>query len=206
MDTDSIRTHSQYLDTFKDFLSGDAQVLIGTQMIAQGLHFPRVGFVGVISPDNILNLPDFRASERTYELLTHVAGRAGRANCQGEVVIQTYNSQHYAIQSVRLPYKKFYEKELAYRKAMNYPPFTRLIRILIEYKNETSVKEKAKKVREFLERNNIDFIGPVKCVVPKISGRYRYHFLIRTNDMKIVCEKLRKLKNVKIDIDPQELI
>src|SRR5205085_11171149 len=125
LDRDTVRTKRQYQETLGAFAGGALDILVGTQMLAKGHDFQRVTLVGVISADSSLRLPDFRAAERTFQLLTQVAGRAGRGTRPGRVILQTYSPDHYAIQKAAAQdYEEFYEKELRFRRVMHYPPFT----------------------------------------------------------------------------------
>src|SRR5262249_43832676 len=132
LDRDTARTKRQYQDTLGAFAAGAFDILVGTQMLAKGHDFQRVTLVGVISADSSLNVPDFRAAERTFQLLTQVAGRAGRGLLPGRVLVQTFYPEHYAIQdAVRQDYSAFYQRETQFRRVMAYPPFTSLANVIV---------------------------------------------------------------------------
>ena len=136
MDVDTTSRKGAHEKLLNEFEEGKGDILLGTQMIAKGLDYPNITLVGVLNADTMLNLPDFRASERTYQLLTQVAGRAGRHDKPGRVIIQTYNPEHYAIQDVQKnDYLTFYQKEMEYRKIGKYPPYYFLINFTISHKN-----------------------------------------------------------------------
>ena len=136
LDRDTARTKRQYQETLGAFAGGALDILVGTQMLAKGHDFQRVTLVGVVSADSSLSLPDFRAAERTFQLLTQVAGRAGRGELPGRVLIQTYYPEHYAIQdAVSQDYASFFEREMHFRRMMQYPPFTSLANVIVRDTN-----------------------------------------------------------------------
>lgn len=182
MDTTSRKgAHNRILHQFEH---GDADILLGTQMVAKGLDFPRVTLVGVISADTQMLLPDFRSSERTFQLLTQVAGRAGRSNLAGEVVIQTLQPDHYSLKHVVThDFPSFYHEELEYRRELDYPPFSRIV--LLEFKGdrENEVQHHARKFVEFLlpedSKQYFLVLGPADAAIPKIKNQYRKHVIIK---------------------------
>lgn len=183
MDLDTTSTRGAHDKLLKKFSDGEADILLGTQMVAKGLDFSRVTLVGVISADTQMLLPDFRSAERTFQLLTQVAGRAGRSNLAGEVIIQTYQPKHQSLQYVlRHEFKSFYEDEITFRKELNYPPFSRLI--LIEFKGikENDVIRNSSKFAELLKKYNKHFItlGPAAAALSKLKGQYRWHIIIKS--------------------------
>jgi len=224
MDLDTTSTRGSHDRILKQFSEGESDILLGTQMVAKGLDFSRVTLVGVISADTQMLLPDFRSSERTFQLLTQVAGRAGRSNLEGEVIIQTYQPKHPALQYVVThDYKGFYEKEISFRSELNYPPFSRLI--LIEFKGSdgNEVIKHAQQFRELLKKSDSHFIimGPAPAALSRLKGQYRWHIIIKSIKSKdpngrIIHKTLRrtielyrsssigKSKSVKmiIDVDP----
>lgn len=184
MDLDTTSRKGSHDRILQEFGQGKADILLGTQMVAKGLDFPRVTLVGVISADTQMLLPDFRASERTFQLLTQVAGRAGRSELAGEVIIQTLQPDHYCLKHVVLhDFPNFYKEELEYRRELDYPPFSRIV--LVEFKGarETEVHHHAKKFTEFLmdEKFNKHLIvlGPADAAIPKIRNQYRKHIVIK---------------------------
>ncbi len=190
MDT-TIKRHSYEL-ILKDFADGKTDILIGTQMIAKGHDFPRVTLVGVIAADLSLNMDDFRAGEITFQLLTQVSGRAGRAELNGKVFIQTYNPESYVITlSKTQDYEKFYAQEIAMRQIMKYPPFSNIFIFLISGENEKSVIDCSYKLMSVLnyynKKNNFELLGPTQARISKIKKSYRWKIIIK-------CEDEQKLK------------
>ena len=171
------------------FARGDADILVGTQMVAKGLDIPRVTVVGVISADTALNLPDFRASERTFQLLTQVAGRAGRHALPGRVVVQTYTPEHFAIlAAAEHDYTTFYEQEVVFRHEAGYPPFTRLLRLVYTHEQEETCRVEAEALAARLRGalalvRGGEVIGPAPCFIGKIEGRYLWQVLVRADDV-----------------------
>src|SRR5208282_4522847 len=153
MDADSMTRKESYRDTLNAFRTGKIDILVGTQMIAKGLHFPNVTLVGIVYADLGLHLPDFRAGERTFQLLTQVAGRAGRGEVEGEVFIQAFTPFHPAIQYARRhDFAGFYEQEMEFRRQLNYPPASRIALLLLKGRNEEKVKLSAAYVRQEIEK------------------------------------------------------
>ncbi len=223
MDSDTVTKKDSYEKMFEKMNNGKIDILIGTQMIAKGLNFENVTLVGVISAESILNIPDFRAAERTFQLLTQVSGRSGRGEKKGEVIIQTYNPENYAIVSSKnQDFETFAQTEMKLRKMLNYPPFDRLSRILFEHIDEKKLliikKEIDVKTKTFKVENkdiNVIFMGPIEAPIPKINLRFRYHLLIKTktyNEMAKVLDwfsenvKIGKGIKVSIDVDPLSLL
>jgi primosomal protein N' (replication factor Y) len=198
MDADSTTrkdAHQQILDVFK---SGDIDILVGTQMIAKGLDFPNVTLVGVISADTALNLPDFRAGERAFNLLTQVAGRSGRSEAGGNVIIQTYMPEHYSIQAAQgHDYLRFYHEEIGYREALLYPPLSHAATILVRGEVEEEVIQTANHLLDQLEtfKGNrfptVEIRGPVPAPLAKIRNKFRWHFLLRSEDVEELRELIR---------------
>jgi primosomal protein N' (replication factor Y) len=226
VDSDSITKKSTLSKLLLSFGLGEIDVLVGTQMVSKGLDFSRVTLVGVISAETTLWLPDFRADERTFQLLTQVSGRSGRSKNPGEVVIQTQNENHFALQMIlRNDYKGFYEKELIDREKMGYPPFTRIA--LIETKDKSDDKAKGaindfyKELSKYSKWLNIS--KPTTAVIARLKGFYRYHILIKSskeNDpggavmRKAILEsfveynKKSRYRDVRLinDVDPQSVM
>jgi primosomal protein N' (replication factor Y) len=196
-------------------------ILIGTQMITKGHDFPFITLVGVISADTALNMPDFRAAERTFQLITQVAGRGGRGETPGKVIIQTFNPDHYALRHAQNhDYKSFYAEEIDFRKDLQYPPFGRIINLrLSSIKKEVLIEEAhllgklAKKLRARHE-NIAEIIGPAESPLAKIRGRFRYQMLIKGQDINVLHQIAREIisknknSNVKItaDVDPENFM
>lgn len=216
MDTDSTHkrgTHERVLSKFKDH---KIDILVGTQMIAKGLDFPKVTLVGVISADTALNLPDFRAGERTFNLLTQVAGRAGRGDAGGRVIIQTYTPGHYSIQAAKNhDYNDFYGKEIVFRKELNLPPFCHMAVLTFRGRKEEKVLKTAESIREKLEKKNklksLEIIGPAPAAISKIKGMYRWNLFLKSSKVENITSLLGKvLRNrrreggviITVDVEP----
>ena len=213
LDADTTKRKGAHANILKQFSSGKAQVLIGTQMVAKGLDFPWVTLVGVLSADLSLNFPDIRASERTFQLLTQVAGRSGRGSLPGQVIIQSYDPNHFAIQCAQNhDYLGFYRQEISFRRALGYPPFRQLTRILCsgpQVETEQVVHQiHAHLIAQGL--NHVDLLGPVEALIGKIQGRYRWQLLIKSDGQ--IQDILSKLPipfgevQVTIDINPLVMI
>lgn len=184
MDRDTTSAKGSHNKILKQFESGDADILLGTQMVAKGLDFPRVTLVGVISADTQMLLPDFRASEGTFQLLTQVAGRAGRSTLAGEVVIQTLQPDHYSLKHVLTHnFTGFYQEELEYRRELDYPPFSRIVLLEFSGERENEVQHHAKKFTEFLSMHNQQkkfiILGPADAAISKIKNVYRKHVVVK---------------------------
>ncbi len=209
-DTATGYDHEHYLQTFIDHR---ADVLIGTQMIAKGLHLPLVTLVGVASADTALNLPDFRAAERTFQLLTQVAGRAGRSHRGGRVIVQTYNPEHYAVQAAsRHDYAAFYERELAYRRQLDYPPYCRLVALRFSHQDARRCQAEAVRLGRWLEAEirrlglPAELIGPAPCFFRRIQGRYRWQIVVRAPDPTLLLRDLALPRGWGVDVDPITLL
>ncbi|MFH0732423.1 MAG: primosomal protein N' [Candidatus Omnitrophota bacterium] len=195
MDTDSTLKRQSHGQILRSFASGKSKILVGTQMVAKGHDFPQVTLVGVISADTALNLPDFRAGERTFQLLTQVAGRAGRGSSPGRVIIQTYAPHHYAIiSSIAHDYKGFYKKEVELRKELLLPPFSDIINISLRSYKEEKAKAKAQELVDELSRVKLadcyEIAGPIPDMLYRLRRLYRWNVIIKVKDSKKVTEKL----------------
>ncbi len=182
MDLDTTSRKGAHDRLLGKFERGEADILLGTQMVAKGLDFPRVTLVGVISADTQMLLPDFRSSERTFQLLTQVSGRAGRSTLLGEVIIQTYQPQHYTLQHVvDHDFDSFYREELEARRELDYPPFSRLVLVETKGEDEEKVRELAEQFATHLKTDNGTFsvLGPAPAVIARINKQYRWHIIIK---------------------------
>ncbi|TSI11460.1 primosomal protein N' [Lysinibacillus sp. BW-2-10] len=183
MDVDTTKTKGSHEQILASFGNGEADILLGTQMIAKGLDYPNITLVGVLSADTSLHLPDFRAAEKTFQLLTQVSGRAGRHEKPGEVVIQTYTPEHYAIElSKAQHYEPFYEREMLMRHQAGYPPYYYLALIQISHTDVMQAAEYAHKAVEWLRAKlsfNVSIIGPTASGISRLQNRYRYQCLIK---------------------------
>ena len=226
VDSETVKTKKDYEDIYNDFKNHKYDIMLGTQIIAKGFHFPDVTLVGIINSDIILNFPDFRAGEKTFQLLTQSSGRAGRGSKDGKVVIQTFNEENEVIQNtVTGNYEGYYRKEMELRKILNYPPFGRLIIIVVSSEEEEELEKKAKKFYNILMAGlNIgtnpggnEFVSePFKAPIYKINGRYRYQIFIKFNRENITKVKnvIRKTMNeykekkirISVDVDPVSML
>lgn len=226
VDSETVKTKKDYEDIYNDFKNHKYDIMLGTQIIAKGFHFPDVTLVGIINSDIILNFPDFRAGEKTFQLLTQSSGRAGRGSKDGKVIIQTFNEENEVIQNtVTGNYEGYYRKEMELRKILNYPPFGRLIIIVVSSEEEEELEKKAKKFYNILMAGlNIgtnpgenEFVSePFKAPIYKINGRYRYQIFIKFNRENITKVKnvIRKAMNeykekkirISVDVDPVSML
>jgi len=209
-DTASGPDHERYLQTFMDHR---ADVLVGTQMIAKGLDLPLVTLVGVISADTALHLPDFRAAERTFQLLTQVAGRAGRSHRGGRVIIQTYHPDHYAIQAAAShDFAAFYQQELHHRRRLGYPPFSRMIALRLNDPDPRRCQAAAHRLALWLAAEirrldqQADLIGPAPCFYNRVRGRYRWQIVIRASDPASLLRDVALPRDWRVDVDPITLL
>ncbi|RQD77813.1 MAG: primosomal protein N' [Candidatus Syntrophonatronum acetioxidans] len=198
MDMDTTRGKNSHQEIFKAFKKGHADILIGTQMIAKGLDFPRVTLVGVILADTSLNFPDFRGGERTFQLLTQVAGRTGRSSLGGKVLVQTFASDHYSIESVlKHDYPGFYQEEISLRKDFQYPPFSSLLRVVFSGRDEDQLEKAALLFEKVMEVELPDFkgeiLGPGPCPLNRIKDKFRWHLVIKTGDLDEICSRGKKV-------------
>jgi primosomal protein N' (replication factor Y) len=220
MDSDALKRKEDYRRILGDFRTGKIDVLLGTQMIAKGLHFPNVTLVGIIFADLALHQPDFRAGERTFQLLTQVAGRAGRGDIEGEVFVQAFTPFHPAIQYARRhDFAGFYEQELEFREQLKYPPVSRVALLTLKGRNEDKVKFSAEHLKRALDKSLADFkdlimAGPAPAPLPRAETYYRYQLMLRFPRMSALSQRLAKLTqalslpedvNLTIDIDPVDM-
>jgi primosomal protein N' (replication factor Y) len=199
-------SHEQIMERF---LAHEADILIGTQMVAKGLDMPLVTLVGVINADIGLYLPDFRSSERTFQILAQVAGRAGRRETRGRVVIQSYTPDHYAIAAAaNHDYASFYNQEIAFRRRQGDPPFSRITRLVYTHRNAAHCQEEAERVARVLEEErdrlglpDTALFGPSPAVVQRVRGRYRWQIVVRSRDPLPLLSGLRLPQGWSVDID-----
>lgn len=220
MDSDTTKHIDSHQRILTSFEKGDADILLGTQMVAKGLDFPDVTLVGVILADTALNLPDFRASERTFNLLTQVAGRAGRGEKEGMVIIQTYNPGHYSIVAASShDYESFYNEEIPLRERLGYPPFSHLVILRVMGRVEGRVMGVAERLGDELRGRaheyGVNILGPAPCPLPRIRDRFRWHILIkgkRPNRMRELIrgclKRFRVPKDIRlvVDVDPVTML
>ncbi len=226
IDSDTMGKKGQLGIILNSFRKGEIDILVGTQMVSKGLDFSNVTLVGVISAETTLWLPDFRADERTFQLLTQVAGRAGRSGTPGEVIIQTHNSKHFVLQKVlQTSYDGFYKNELEERKRGSYPPFTRLALLEVKDEDEHNAREALNDFynRLMRYREQVNVTPPTPALISRIKGQYRFHVLLRTNksndpggkilrtainNILIEYNRESRYKDIRItvDIDPVSII
>ncbi len=215
MDVDTVTKKNSHEEILNKFKNENIDILIGTQMVVKGHHFPKVTLVGVIAADSSLNIDDYRATERTFQILTQVAGRAGRENLPGKVIIQSYNPENFSIQDAQKQnYEQFYEKEILLRKQLKYPPFCDIIIIGFNSINEEEIKKVSKLTYEYikngLENEEFKIFKPMPSPIDKIQNRFRWRIIIKGNMTEkaniIFNEMLKKMydrdiKNTKITVD-----
>ena len=213
MDRDTTGRKLAHTEILTQFRRRDFDILLGTQMVAKGHDLPGVQSVGIISADASLNLPDFRAAERCFMLITQTAGRAGRHGARGEVIVQTYNPEHYAVRTaMRQDYKAFYAQEIELRRELFYPPFSRLVKLLFHAVNRDRIWGEAQAFvddfqKTYAGQSGYVAIGPSPALIEKERDEYRFVVLLKTNALSNVQKYLRTrelhLRNdIAIDIDP----
>jgi len=222
MDRDTTRRKQAPQKILKALESGQIDILVGTQMIVKGHDFPNVTFVGVVSADASLHFPDFRSSERTFQLLTQVAGRAGRGETVGQVVIQTFNPDHYSILRAKdHDFLGFYQEEIQFRKALDYPPFSRLVNFRLignsEKKTQSLAEEMGQEGHTLLKKGygkGIQILGPSTAPFAKLRGKFRWQMLAKSRNSQLLHQFARTLAasiegkakragvSLDIDVDP----
>jgi primosomal protein N' (replication factor Y) len=222
MDSDSVRGREAY-DTLLGKVDRDEiDILLGTQMVAKGHDFPSVTLVGVVDADIGLNLPDFRSAEKTFQLITQAAGRSGRGEAAGEVIIQTMNPGHYSLRhSVLHDYDGFYEEEIRYRTELGYPPLRRVVKIELRSPMEKTAEDAAKAVRDRIRRlmkgSETALLGPAPAPIARVRGKYRFQLLLissRREQLRALAtegrnaaeEKFGRKCQVIVDVDPVNLM
>jgi primosomal protein N' (replication factor Y) len=220
MDSDTTAARGSHERILGAFERGEVDLLVGTQMIAKGLDFPRVTLVGIVSADTSLSLPDWRASERTFQLVAQVAGRAGRSERGGVVIVQTLQPDHPAIQcAVRHDYRAFVASELPLRAQSGYPPCTEVVRLLVSHPDAERTEKAAEKAKEKLapmaSEFGVELLGPAPCPIERVRGRWRWQLLLKCRDVplltKVVAwtrERVAQSAPVRItlDVDPSSLL
>jgi primosomal protein N' (replication factor Y) (superfamily II helicase) len=225
MDRDTTWGRHAYQDILSRLARGEIDILIGTQMITKGHDFPRITLVGVVSADVTLGLPDFRAAERTFQLLTQVAGRAGRGEVPGEVIVQTFAPQHYAVQRAQMhDFHGFYADEIAYRKRLGYPPAVRLAALRFDARDPQAVEQFSQAFVALLrpyvrDAEGVTLLGPAPAALAKLNNRYRWHLLLKAPTAKrlhdVIEHGFSALKQttiprsgvrLSVDVDPLNLL
>ncbi len=213
-DSDATRGKGSHEDIMNTFVSHEADILIGTQMIAKGLDIPGVTVVGVVNADIGLNLPHFLAAERTFQVLSQVAGRAGRGPGGGQVIFQTYNPEHFAIQAAsKHDYRLFYNKEIAFRRNLGYPPFFPLASLIYSHTNNALCQKETERLKKQLELESqvkgidgLSFIGPAPAYIYRLRGRYRWQIIVRGSDPSSFLAQISFPRGWTVDIDPVGLV
>jgi len=221
LDRDTARTKRQYQETLGAFAGGALDILVGTQMLAKGHDFQRVTLVGVVSADSSLSLPDFRAAERTFQLLTQVAGRAGRGDLPGRVLIQTFYPEHYAIQdAVHQDYASFFARELHFRRMMQYPPFTSLANIIVRDASLEKAIRWSRALSEYFspyDGKNVRVLGPATAPLARLKKQHRFQFVLKSPKRSLLTKLLGGAMEffdakeiprtaVQVDVDPLSLL
>ena len=213
-DSDVTKGRYSHDEILSKFRSHQADILIGTQMVAKGLDLPLVTLVGVISADTALNLPDFRGGERTFQLLSQVAGRAGRGARGGRVIIQTYAPEHYAIQAAaEHDFASFYEQEIDYRRQLHNPPLTQLACLTYSHTNDALCQREAERMKRSLSQEiesqgiaGIELIGPAPAFIHRLRGRFRWQLILRGSELSAFLSPLPLPQGWTVDIDPVGLV
>lgn len=220
MDRDTVTTKRHFETILHGFREGNYDILVGTQMIAKGHDIPNVTLVGIVSADVGLGMPDFRAAERTFQLLTQAAGRAGRGELPGRVILQTLNPDHYAVRLAALQdYGAFYEREILFRRSMRYPPFAALANILVRDEIQEEALRRAAELENLLkpEPPEMRVMGPAPAPVPRMKNEFRYQLLLKATDRRKLNDTLHRLRRyaaenkwgataLAIDVDPVSLL
>ncbi|MFQ5862299.1 MAG: primosomal protein N', partial [Candidatus Brocadiales bacterium] len=222
MDSDTMKGRDVHERAFRALKNGEVDILIGTQMIAKGLDFPNVTLVGVISADTILNFPDFRACERTFQLLSQVAGRTGRGPKGGRVVIQSFNPNQYAILAAAgHDYEGFADQELEYRRSLGYPPFGVMARVVFRGRSEDSVRKRALRAAKILKGvsgsngQKPDVLGPAPAPISRIRNNFRWHLTLKASSYDVLKDALQRacsgtgasggVREI-VDVDPYNML
>ncbi|MDD3053983.1 MAG: primosomal protein N' [Endomicrobiaceae bacterium] len=220
LDGDTAKSKDIYAKVYEGIKNEEYSILLGTQMVAKGFDFPRVSLVCVVDADTSLYLPDFRSSERTFQLLTQVAGRCGRSKITGKVLVQTKYPDNYALLFAQeYNYKKFYEYEMKFRKDLRYPPFCNIAKLTIRNKDEKKALDFAQTISDFLDNQisatkcNIDLLGPSQSYISKLNGTYRWQIILKgtRKELKTLLEQVSTIKTpsetfINMELDPSDLL
>ncbi len=228
MDRDSTRRKGSLAKMLRELRNGEIDILVGTQMVAKGHDFPNITLVGIICADLSLSFPDFRAGERTFQLLAQVAGRAGRGQMPGQVILQTYNPTHFSILAAKeQDFIKFYNQEIIFRKALSYPPYSRLAQLAISSREVQKIMRFSQDLGDFLHQlknsdpvfaKNLDILGPIEAPIPKIDRNYRWQILIKATNPMVLHNFMNRLvyqnggwlnrrdARVAVDMDPCSML
>ncbi len=209
-DSDATKRKHSHQEILNKFRAHEADILIGTQMITKGLDLPQVTLVGVVNADTGLNLPDFRAGERTFQLLSQVAGRAGRGPLGGQAIIQTYSPEHYAVQAAaKHDYALFYDREINYRRQLHNPPFSQLASLVYTHTNDALCQREAERMKRLLIEDrdskgiaDLSLIGPAPAFIHRLRGRFRWQLILRGSDLSAFLSQIPIPQGWSVDIDP----
>ncbi len=212
-DQDSVRKQGGYEAMLQRVESGEVDLIVGTQMVAKGFDLPLVTAIGVIQADTMLHLPDFRSSERTFQLLTQVAGRAGRRTSGSKVVVQTYTPEHYSVKAAsRHDYQAFFDEEIDFREKHFYPPFVRLVRYVIRHDDERKAAIEAEMMARDIARHirrvgvAADLLGPTPAFAAKVRGQFQWQVVLRCADLEMLLDELPSRPGWVVDVDPQSML
>jgi primosomal protein N' (replication factor Y) len=210
LDRDAVRGKGAHAAAYERMRSGEAQVIVGTQMLAKGFDLPGVALVGVVNADTVLNLPDFTSAERTFELLTQVLGRSGRGSAGGRGIVQTYLPEHYAIRSAAAhDYAAFAAAELAARQRFGYPPFARLVLLSTQAKRLDTIERRADELAGWLREaagSDAEVLGPAPAFAAKRAGSFRAQIVLRGARPDLVLDRVRLSGEWTVDVDPVTLL
>jgi primosomal protein N' (replication factor Y) len=224
MDRDTTSRRGDILKLLRQLRNRQIDVLVGTQMVTKGHDFPNITLVGIVCADLSLSFPDFRAGERTFQLLAQVAGRAGRGDLPGRVILQTYNPDHFCIKAARdQDFRNFFQREIEFRRALGYPPFSRLVQIRFSGKDAAAVARRARETGALCRALNrelsaaAEILGPIESPLPRIAGRYRWQLLIKGAGSAALRQLVRRLLagsagrpagrvRLSVDIDPVHMM
>jgi primosomal protein N' (replication factor Y) len=212
-DQDAVRRAGGPERLLRQVEQGEVDFVVGTQMVAKGFDLPRVTAIGVVNADTGVHLPDFRSGERTFSLLTQVAGRAGRRGPGSRVIVQSYTPEHYAIQAAaRHDYDGFFAEEIDFRRQHRYPPFVRLVRFLYRHRDDTVCARAADELARALARHArqrgvaMDLLGPAPAFAARVRGEYQWQVVMRAADLDALLDGLPAPPGWIIDVDPQSLL
>jgi primosomal protein N' (replication factor Y) len=213
-DQDSVSRHHGHADLLDRVRRHEIDIIVGTQMVAKGLDLPRIMTVGVVSADTMLHLPDFRSTERSFQLLAQVAGRAGRRAPGGVVIMQSYTTEHYCLQAAaRHDYAAFYAEEIAFRRQHRYPPFARLAKFVYAHSSEPACQREARALVEHLHEagarlgvRDLDVLGPAPCFARRVRGAYRWQVVVRAHSLTTLLDDILVRPGWSVDVDPTSLL
>lgn len=212
-DQDAIRKEGGYEAMLGRVENREVDIVVGTQMVAKGFDLPGVTAIGVVQADSMLHLPDFRSGERTFQLLTQVAGRAGRRRSGSEVVVQTYTPHHYAIQAAsHHDYEAFFAEEIDFRRRHLFPPFVRLVRFTFRHDKEQAAAFEAEMMAREIARHardtgtSLDILGPTPAFQARVRGQFQWQIVLRSRDLESMLDALPTRPGWIVDIDPQSML